>query len=345
LKSLGLNPEDVLDFSVCTNPFPLPPGVRKALTTATINRYPDSETTELRQALSAKLGVPQENILAGSGTTELIRLIALTYFSPGDTVLIPEPTYSEYEVACHIVGAKVLRQGARAEDNLTLNLEDIATLIRQHHPKGIFICNPNNPTGQYFSRHEIETILDAAADCLLILDEAYIAFVDETWASLDLVQRGNAIILRSMTKDYALTGLRLGYLVASQEIVGHLHRVCPPWNVNIGAQKAGIAALGQPGYLEQCQRKIREAKQFLVRELHSLGFTLVPSQANFFLVRVKRATEFRAELLQHGIMVRDCTSFGLPEHIRIAPRTLPDCRKFIATIRSLKENGELKGLI
>jgi len=336
LKSWGFEPADVLDFSVCTNPYPLPPGVRKATGTAVINRYPDSTSTELREALAGKLEIPVENILVGSGTTELIRLIALTYFGPNDKVLIPQPTYGEYEVACKIMGAEMLRQVAGAEDNFSLKVAETVDLIRQRRPKAIFLCQPNNPTGQYFTKEEVEAILDASPDTLLVLDEAYIAFVDDAWASLDLIQRDNVIILRSMTKDYGLTGLRLGYLVAGEEILSHLRRVCPPWNVNIAAQKAGIAALAQNEYLRRCQKKVEEAKRYLVAGLESLGFTLVPSRANFFLVRVGNAAGFRAALLKQGIMVRDCASFGLPEYVRIAPRTMPECRKLIAAIRSLK---------
>jgi histidinol-phosphate aminotransferase len=234
------------------------------------------------------------------------------------------------------MGAEVLRQVARAEDKFNLKVVETATLIRLHRPKGIFLCQPNNPTGQYFTKEEVEAILDASPDTLLVLDEAYIVFVDDAWASLDLIQRDNVIILRSMTKDYGLTGLRLGYLVAGEEILSHLRHVCPPWNVNIAAQKAGIAALAQNDYLEKCRNKVREAKQYLVAELESLGFTVLPSRANFFLVQVGNAAEFRAKLLKQGIMARDCTSFGLPEYVRIAPRTMPECRKLIAAIRSLK---------
>lgn len=336
MASRGLNPDDVLDFSVCTNPYPPPPGIRKAIASAVLNRYPDSEATELRLALSAKLGVLTENILAGSGTTELIRLIALTYFGVGDSVLIPQPTYGEYEVACNIVGTKVLKQVARAEDDFSLRIDETISLVCQHHSKGIFLCQPNNPTGQYFRRQEVEAILDAKPDSLLVLDEAYIAFVNNAWPSLDLIQRGNIIILRSMTKDYGLTGLRLGYLMANREIINHLRRVCPPWNVNIAAQQAGVAALGQDEYLKRCQEKVQLAKEYLMRELQLLGFPVLPSRANFFLVRVGNAARFRNDLLEHSIMVRDCASFGLPDYVRIAPRTMAECHKLIDTIRSLK---------
>ena len=345
LKAMGLIPEAVLDFSVCSNPFMPPPGVRKVFDAIAVNCYPDSEATEFRQCLSGKLGVTPDNILAGNGAVELIRLIALTYFRPGDSVLILEPTFGECRVACQIVGAEVVKQWARGEENFAPRIEETVNLIRQHLPKGVFICNPNNPTGQYLAKQEVERILDACGDGLLILDEAYIAFVDESWPSLDLIHRGNVVIVRSMTKDYALAGLRLGYAVAREEIIGALRRVCPPWNVNVVAQKAGVITLDDTEHLEWCKREIRQAKQFLVDELYQIGFTLVPSDTHFSLVKVTNARGFRTALLRHGILVRDCTSFGLPEYVRIAPRTMPECQKLIAAIQAMRDKGELEAIL
>ena len=339
LNAIGLTPEDVLDFSVSSNPFP-PPRVRKVFNTAAIDRYPDSETTELRQRLSERLGIAPNNILVGNGSTELIRIIALTYFRQGDCVLILEPTFGEYEVACQIVGAGVLKQRARAEDNFVPKTEETTSLIRQHSPKGVFICNPNSPTGSYLSRQEVETILGGGENSLFILDEAFVTFAEESWSSIGLICRDNVIIVRSMTKDYGLAGLRLGYVLAHEEIIESLHRVRPPWHVNVMAQKAGVAALEDADYLERCKQQVRQAKQFLMDELSRLGFTLVPSKANFFLVMVGDAKVFRAALLKHGIVVRDCSSFGLPEYIRIAPRAMPECQKLIAAIEALKREGE-----
>ena len=173
------------------------------------------------------------------------------------------------------------------------------------------------------------------------MDEAYITFVDESWSSRDLISRGNVIIVRSMTKDYALAGLRLGYAIANQEIIENLRRVRPPWNVNVLAQKAGIIALEDTDYLERCEQEVRQVKQFLTTELYQSGFTVVPPKANFFLVRVGDARGFRSALLKHGILVRDCTSFGLPEYIRITPCTMSECQKLIATIKVLKHEGRL----
>ncbi len=340
IRSFGLNPEDTSDFSVCSNPFLPPPGIKEILGTIAIEQYPDSEATELRQRLSESLGVPMPNILAGSGTTELIRLIALTYFRKGDPVLILEPTYGEYEIAGRMVGARLVRHRATEEDNFTPRIEEVVSLIKKHRPRGVFICNPNNPTGKYLSLQQIETVLDAVGDSLLILDEAYIAFVAESWNSVDLTARGNVVVLRSMTKDYGLCGLRLGYAIAHQGIVDSLRRVCPPWNVNIIAQKVAVAVLENGEYLEQSKLKIREAKQYLINELTRLGFKVLPSDANYFLVKVGNARSFRHALLRCGIIVRDCSSFGLAEYVRLAPRTMPECQKLITAIGSITPNSQ-----
>ncbi|MBI4187642.1 MAG: histidinol-phosphate aminotransferase family protein [Chloroflexi bacterium] len=341
LRAMGLSPDDVVDFSVCSNPFPPPSGVKKALSTIAIERYPDSESTELRQCLSAKLGVTEDNILVGSGATEIIRLIALAYFGLGDTVLILEPTFGEYRVACQIAGATVLSHRGKEEDNFAPGIEETVSLIKRHRPRGIFICNPNSPAGQYLTRREVEMLVEASKDGLVILDEAYIAFVEESWSSADLISRDNVIIVRSMTKDYALAGLRLGYALAHEEIIDALRRVCPPWNVNVVAQQAGIIALGDAEYLERCQRDIRQAGRFLKAELCRIGLTPVPSSTNFSLVKVTDAGTFRAALLRRGILVRDCASFGLPQYVRIATRTMPECQRLIAAIQTSKREGDI----
>lgn len=341
LEALGLDPEKVLDFSSCLNPFGPPPEVKDALNLTDISHYPDSEAAELRRCLAKRLKIKEENVIFGNGSIELIRLIAMAYLRPEDPALVIEPTFGEYEVSCQIVGSKVLKQRAREDNGFKLKVEETLKLIRQNHPKLIFLCNPDNPTGQYLTKQEVMEILAAAKESLLVLDEAYISFVENPWPSLDLTGEGNLIVLRSLTKDFALAGLRLGYAVAHQEVINTLQKVCPPWNVNAVAQKLGAIALRNEGYLAEIKPKIQEAKGFLERELRLLGFKTVPSEANFFLVKVGEAKNFRAALLQKGILVRDCTFFGLPEYIRIAPRTIPECQILINAIKKEFKNGNI----
>jgi histidinol-phosphate aminotransferase len=335
LQKIGIPPENIIDFSISCNPFGPPPGIREALDNTIIDRYPDSESSELKQLLATKLGIATDNLLIGNGSTELVRMVAIAYFSSDDLVLIPHPTYGEYETACHLAEARVLKQPTYMKTNFELDVAETLDLIQKHHPKGIFLCNPNNPTGQYLTRQEVEKIILTAQDSLVILDEAYIAFTQGAWSSLDLVNCGNIVILRSMTKDYALAGLRLGYTIAAEPIISVLKRVKPPWNVTATAQKAGIVALNADGYLEESKARILEAKTFLMMELESLGLSPVPSQTNFFLVKAGNAAEFRQALLKKKILVRDCTSFGLSDCIRVAPRTLPECQNLISAIKDI----------
>ena len=334
-RSLGLNPNDILDFSVSANPFGPAPAVKAAFALAPVDRYPDSSSITLREALAGALDVKPENILIGSGSMEIIRLLALAYVSAGDAVLIPEPTFSEYEIAARIMGARIVRCRAGEERRFRFEATDILARIGAYHPKIVFLCNPNNPTGQYWSRTEIESILRSDANTLVALDEAYIAFAEKAWRSLDLLSHRNLLIIRSLTKDHALAGLRIGFAVGNPGVIEILRRVSPPWNVNAPAQHAALAAIPETAYMERCREQIFRARDYLMHALAERGYPIVPTQAHFFLVKVGNARDFRRSLLRRGVMVRDCTSFGLADYIRIAPRTLTECRRLIETIDSL----------
>jgi histidinol-phosphate aminotransferase len=342
IQALELDIDRILDFSVCCNPYPPPPSVRASLRSLNINSYPDPQSGELRSLLSQKLAISMDRILVGNGTTELIRLIGSAYFNIREKVLIVTPTYGEYEIAGRIAGAEILEYRWEWQKSDSVNIKELREAIGRCHPKAVFLCNPNNPTGYYLGREEIASLVSNLDDGLLILDEAYINFVDRPWSSLPLLNRAGIIILRSMTKDYGLAGLRLGYALAGEDIIHTLSRVCPPWNVNSAAQKAGIAVLEAEDYLKQSQNRIRTAQQFLIKELSRLGLTPLPSETNFFLVKAPGGGKsFRKTLLRQGFLVRDCSSFGLSEYVRIAPRTLTDCRKLINAIKKLRNEGSL----
>ncbi|MBI4289217.1 MAG: histidinol-phosphate aminotransferase family protein [Chloroflexi bacterium] len=332
MERLGLRPEEITDFSVCSNPFGPPASVLSGLASAAIERYPDSDAMELRGALAGQLGISPGNILVGNGSTELIRLAALAYFSPGDAVVVLEPDFGEYEVAVRICGGRTLTVRVRPEDDFRLPAERLAHTLEQQRPKALYLSNPHNPTGQYLTRKDVEDLLTASPDCLVVLDEAYVSFVDDAWSSLDLIGHDNLLILRSMTKDYALPGLRLGYAVASAAIIEALRKVRPPWNVNAVAQRAGILALQDKGFLVNSLQQLRTEREFLLGGLRRLGYHTVPTRANFFLVEVRDAPAFRETLLKQRILVRDCTSFGLPNYVRIAPRTRVENARLISVV-------------
>ncbi|MCX5997084.1 MAG: histidinol-phosphate transaminase [Chloroflexi bacterium] len=336
----GASSKEILDFSTCCNPYGPPRSVQGALAKSDIALYPDPDCQEFIGLLSGKIGAPKENLIATSGSTELLRLAALAYTGPGDTVVIPSPTYGEYELACKIANARTVKYEMRESSGFRLAVEDFIALARKCRPSAIFLCNPNNPTGQYLGFSDITKIVSSFPATLIVLDEAYVSFSGEAWDSLRLLHHPNILIVRSMTKDFALAGLRLGYGIACKEIINTLKKLRPPWNVNSAAQQAGIAALGSYGYIRKCNTLIHKCKNYLISQLESLDYRVIATDTNFFLVCVGNATDFQSRLLARGFLVRDCSSFGLPGYVRIAPRRMQDCRSLIAAIRSMRSSGK-----
>ena len=327
LRSLGLRPEDMLDFSASINPLGAPPGISRAMNDVDLAAYPDTECTALREALAEHLGVSTPRILAGNGSTELIHLTARAYLnqSPvrpepvegyiaGRNAVIFAPTFGEFEAACDMQNAKIITILASASDGFAWDIEEAASTIAEHSPSLVFICNPNNPTGKYLNEDDVRRIAAAVpADGLLLLDEAYLPFVDTRWNSLPLLDLGNVALLRSMTKDYALTALRLGYMLAPPHVVERVRAQQHSWSVNALAQAAGISALSDAAHVENGRNAVQAAKRYLTCELDALGLRYAPSAANFLLVNVGNGKAFRHQLLKRQrIIVRDCASFGLP---------------------------------
>jgi len=325
LEVWGFTPEDVLDFSVNGNPYGPPPGVRDALQDVPLDRYPDRDALALRRGLSEHLDVSPRTIMAGNGTAELIWLIALAFVRSGDRVLVLEPTFGEYARAVTLMGAQVETWRARPESDFAIQPDRVAQHLRQAQPRLVFLCNPNNPTGAAVSTPVIKSWANDHPETLFIVDEAYLSFAilggpdsAPDLHSTSTLGAGNVLTLRSMTKDYALAGLRLGYLVARESVVDALIRVRPPWNVNAMAQAAGVAVLDEEDYVQRSMARLREAKKALLKGMEILGLEPLPSATHFFLLPVDDATRVRRDLLARGIQVRDCTSFGLPHHVRIA---------------------------
>lgn len=343
LAALGLSPDEVIDFSANANPYGPSPQVRAALAGVPLDHYPDAQAIALRERLAQVHGLTPDHIIAGNGTAELIWLLGMAYLQRGDPVVIIGPTFGEYRAAAGLMGARVAEYRAPAAADFHPDIAAIEAIIERQQPRLTFLCNPNNPTGVYLTREAVEALAAACGEGLLVVDEAYRAFVAGPWPSESLVERGlglspaesNVVLLRSMTKDHALAGLRLGYALASPEVVATLKKVQPSWSVNAAAQAAGLAALSDEDHLRETVPKIAEAKAYLVEELTRLGLRVVPSATNFLLVEVDDGRSLRRRLLSRGLMVRDCTSFGLPEYVRIAARRMEECRKLIETLGHL----------
>lgn len=335
LEHLGLKPDDVLDFSVNGNPYGPSPRVREAIASVPIERYPDREALALRRVLASHLDVPLEGIMAGNGSVELLWLTALAFVRPGDAVLIVGPTFGEYARAATLMDAQTHFWTARPEAGFMVSPAEVMQTLQRLQPRLVFVCNPNNPTGTCLAVEAIAAWANALPRTLFVVDEAYLPFAAGAPSALT-TRTANLLVLRSMTKAHALAGVRLGYAVGHPEVIRALAAVCPPWNVNALAQAAGLAALADQTHLRQSLTQLAQARTALVHGLHALDLAPLPSATHFFLIKVEQATALRQALLRHGILVRDCTSFGLPEYIRVATHRPEENARLLAALARVR---------
>ncbi len=290
----------------------------EALRGCSASVYPDRHYRRLRHALGRMLEVDAESILPGNGSTELIHLVCRAFLRSESHAVILGPTFSEYEQAARLCGAQATILTAREEDGFRWSMPDVASLIGSLRPRLLFLCNPNNPAGLYLAQEDVATLLGALEEGLLVLDEAYLDFVEKPWDSLQWLDEGNVVILRSLTKAFALPGVRLGYAVTRPDLVEAVRRQQPVWNVNAFAEAVGIAAVESCWHLDHVRGVVAEAKSRLAEGLAALGLQVVAGAANFLMVDVGDAKAVRLGLLRQGICVRDGSSFGLPNYIRLA---------------------------
>lgn len=342
LRALGLGAAEVLDFSASINPLGVSPAVTEALRHLDLAAYPDPECRELRDALGERLGVQADRILIGNGATELIHLIARALLRSADAAAIFTPTFGEFQAACRLQGVAPVSIASAEGRTFRWDLPAAARLIAALRPSLLFLCNPNNPTGTYLGADDLEAIAAALGDAgLLVLDEAYAPFVERRWDAARLLRRGNVALLRSMTKDHALTGLRLGYLLSSRAVVERVRRFQHSWSVNAAAQAAGVAALADGAHVARGREAVRCGRSYLTQELGRLGLSCTEASANFLLAGVGAAAALRLRLLrEHRVCVRDCASFGLPDHVRIGVRRMADCRRLAGALRQVLGNGD-----
>jgi L-threonine-O-3-phosphate decarboxylase len=340
----GFKPEEILDFSSSVNP--LGPS-KKAFEAAKkafsqISAYPDSNSNELRQVIADHFGgISKGNVVVGNGSTELMYLFAECFMKKGDTAVIPAPTFGEYESAVRKTGEvpKFVRSGK------SFNVEAGVFEREMAGAKIVFLCNPNNPTSMLIPTETLRGIIERALeqDSLVFLDEDFLEFVEKEKALSMISNMGkypNLFILRSFTKIFGLTGLRVGYGIANEEIINVLLCAKIPWNVNCLAQAAAVAALKDEEHLRVTRELIKKEKQRLLDELEKIkGFKVFPPDANFFFIDIRgsglTATQLKNKLLSQGILIRDCTSFrGLDEYyVRIAVKTTLENARLVEALK------------
>ncbi len=324
----GKKADELIDFSVNLNPLG-PPGLNKVLEKAckTITSYPDNRYQAFKKAAAKSLNIKPENIVPGNGSSELIRLFAETVIEPGDKVIIPFPTFSEYEFQCRIFGAEIEY----------VNYSNI-TELKPDNYKAVFLCNPNNPTANLLP---CEEILKLARRCIdsevfLVVDEAFIELSDPK-ESIAVFAASNdfVVVLRSLTKTYAVPGLRIGFAVASNNFAQLLNNIRLTWNLNsVAVSVSEKLLINNSGYLNRSLELISKERKWLDSRLNSIrGFKTYPSDANFILVDIKEflinSSDLTERMLKNGIIIRDCSSFGLENHIRVAIRKRNENKKLI----------------
>lgn len=320
-----------LDFVVklASNENPLGPSPRaQAAAEAVlrdIHRYPDGAHRKLIQRLASHLNVPEDALVVGNGSDEVLKLIGEAYLDPGDEVIYADPTFSEYAYVARLCGATERVVPLTPDER-----HDLQAMAEAVNPrtKIVFVCNPNNPTGTIVDSDELQSFLDKLPQSVLVvIDEAYFEYVTDARYpdTVDWIRQGrNIIVLRTFSKVYGLAGLRVGYGIGLPETIAMVRRVKEPFNVNSVAQAAAEAALDDTDHLEKSLQLNGEERTRVSDRLQQLGLRVTPSEANFIWVELDGPAEpVYQGLLQKGVIVRSGAAFGRPRHLRITVGT-PD---------------------
>lgn len=323
---------DALDFSANVSPLGLPAGVAAAITNAlpTADRYPDPLCRELRAALAGAEGVPADWILCGNGAADLIFRLALAVRPR--RALLPAPTFAEYEAALQTVGCAVQRVFLREENEFAVTEEFIDAVTPETDI--VFLCQPNNPTGQVMPPALVERLVRRCAECgaVLVVDECFLDFLPDcdAWTAKQLLRDApQLVILKAFTKLYAMAGVRLGYaLCGDAALLEKMRGAGQPWAVSSLAQAAGLAALQETAYAGAVRALIAEQRPRMAAGLRALGLRVMDGQANYLLFRA--TPDFGEKLRRRGAVVRSCANYpGL------------DAAWYRTAVRTAEENTRL----
>ncbi len=304
---------------------------------APYNRYPDPLQLKLKEKISTIKGVPAQNIFLGNGSDEAIDILYRAFCRPGtDNVILVPPTYGMYEVSAHINDIPVKR--VPLTPDFQLNLEGIAEAI-DDHTKLIFICSPNNPTGNSIDRTDVETLL-ANFNGLVVVDEAYINFSRQKSFIQELTEYSNLVILQTLSKAWGLAALRVGMAFASEEIIEIFNKIKPPYNINQASQELALSALGRVEEVNTWIREIVDQREKLSAALLQLDIVtyVYPSDANFILVKTTAPRAIYTYLVEKGIIVRDRSKVELCEGcLRITIGTPEENNALLQALTTFKQ--------
>ena len=299
-----------------------------------LHRYPDSTCRTLRGALAKKLKVDPSSLIFGNGSDELIVLALRAFADPGDRVVVAAPTFLIYELQARACGASVSVVPLNA---FRYDLPAMKAAV-DTHTKLVFIANPDNPTGSYVTKRELDAFLQGLpAQTIVFLDEAYYEFVGaaDYPQSLRLVGDRPLIVTRTFSKAYGLAGLRIGYGIAQPSLIAAMEAVREPFNVNSLAQAAATAALDDRAFLSKTRKLVDEGRRYVAAELDRLKLRYVPSAANFILIRLgSGAPDVAQALLRRGVIVREMSGWKLSGCLRVTIGTMAENRRLIQALKS-----------
>ena len=338
-RELGLPADSIIKLASNENPFGPSPLAQAAMQKAIagVNLYPDGNAFYLKQKLAAKLGVEPANLILGNGSNEIIEFIGHALLGGGGAtadVVVSQYCFAVYPIVTALFGANLITVPAKNYGH------DLLAMLRAITPRTriIFVANPNNPTGTLASREEvIRFINDVPDDVLLVMDEAYIDFCDDPLDLVPLVRKGtkpNLILMRTFSKIYGLAGLRIGYGIGQPEFVAVLEKIRQPFNINLLAQTAAMAALDDAEHVSRTRQNNFAGLKFFEQAFRNLKLEFVPSAANFILVRVGKGRKVFEALQQQGVIVRPMGGYQLPEWIRITVGTPQENERCLTALKT-----------
>lgn len=316
--------------------------IRRAL--SQLHRYPDGSGYYLKQSLGRYLGVKPEQILLGNGSNEIIELALRTFLGPGFEVISPTPSFLVYGKVVQAMGGKNVLVPLK---RFTIDLEAILNRIGPR-TQIVIVNNPNNPTGTIIKKKEWERFLKAVPSRILILlDEAYIDFVDDPECPNGmnyLNSEKNLLVIRTFSKAFGLAGLRIGYGLTRADLADYINRVRQPFNVNSLAQAGARGALEDRAFFENTRTLVRKGKKVLEKGLTQIGLSYIPSQTNFILIRVPRKAQIVYEaMLRKGVIIRSMKTYGLEDYIRVNVGLPEENQVFLRALKQVIGDKGLKG--
>ncbi len=296
-----------------------------------LNLYPDSNAYLLRTKLSAYTNVDTSQIVVGNGSSEMIELMLKTYIETGDVVLSFEPSFSMYAIYATIYNGSYI--GVPSKADFKLDIDDMIDYANKYNPKLIFLCSPNNPTGQIIPQGDIIKLTNST-NALICLDEAYIEFSEQSISMMSMVnQFDNLIVIRTFSKAFGLAGIRLGYLVSNLNIVSELYKVKSPYNLNAVSQSLGIYALSKIDKVNSYTDAVKKERFIVQKALSKLKLKVYPSEGNFIFFESFEPHLYK-KLIDKDIRIR-AFSENLKNYYRVTIGSLDENKQFIEAMKEI----------